>query len=170
MCRNAVGEKEVVEYLKTLNPGLLPREIFFQFARIFVTITVEIVPLRICKDGKVEVLFLEREKDDPYFAGLMHTPGTVVLATDEEGSFESAFERIRKNELDLMKWKKEPVFVETRFRQTPRGREVALVHWVEMEEGEPSIGEYFGENAFPQNIVDFHVDMINVAVKDFRQK
>lgn len=55
----------IVKTLKKLSPGELPFDIFHQFARLYVTSIVEIVPFKKHNDGKITTILLQRDKNDP---------------------------------------------------------------------------------------------------------
>src|SRR5207248_4789571 len=75
-------EGPIVRGLSKLQPGRLPLDVFLEVARLTVTPVIEIVP--ICRqDGILRVLLMKRSDDDPIWAGLWHTPGTVIRAFDE---------------------------------------------------------------------------------------
>ena len=159
--------KTVEEILKQLEPGLLPEEIFYQIARVFVTPIVEIVPI-ILEDGKVKVLLLERPADDPFWGGMLHTPGTIVLSTDKEGSIESAFERILNNELAGETATHPPILVGYENHQGNRGRELALIHWIEMKDATSKVGKYYDIDNLPVRIVNTQVKFIKKAVDHYK--
>jgi hypothetical protein len=160
------SEQEVVGYLSQFQPGKLPFPVFNEIARILVTTVVEIIPLRI-KNSQIEILFLEREESDPHWAGQLHTPGTIILSTDKEGDFTSAFERILEGELNGTAAKSSPVFYGVCHQQNKRGRGIALLHYVEMSEDEPKAGTYFTLDNLPDTMVDSQEAFIREAVEHF---
>ncbi len=159
--------QQAADLLAKLQPGFLPLPIFIQLARLTVTPVIELVPLRLRNDT-VEVLLMQRPPDDPTWPGLWHTPGTVLRATDQEGSYRDAFERLLNDELAGVIAQSEPQFVETLFHQVKRGRECAQVFYMEVS-GEPIEGKYFAAEKLPENTVDTQWNFIKHAVRLFRQ-
>lgn len=157
---------EIAEGLSRLEPGFLPFEIFHQVARLVVLPIVEIVPLRTAADGTVEVLLLKRKADDPLFAGQLHTPGCVVLATDKPGSFETAFQRLTLGELQDVRTS-EPVYVTQLLHHSGRGMESTHVYWVEVY-GEPTAGAFYPVDNLPANFMPSQLDFVPQAVANYR--
>jgi hypothetical protein len=157
----------IASLLSKLQPGFLPKEVFYEVTRLVVTPIVEVVPLRKGASGKTEVLLTKREEDDPNWPGMLHTPGTVVLATDEENSYESAFQRIA-NELGDVNTAR-PQFVNNTLHKGNRGMESALVFYSEVL-GEPSVGSFYPADNLPESIVDTQVPFIEEAVRSFEAR
>jgi hypothetical protein len=142
------------EILSKLRPGYLPFSIFLEITRLVTTSIVEIVPL--FKEGdKIYVLLTRRSEDDPNWPNKLHTPGTVVRATDEEGNYESAFSRILQDELRGIAIIGKP------------GMEDAKIFYVELAE-KPNLGEFHNSEDLPEDIVDTQVAFIKLAVDKFR--
>lgn len=161
--------KTVVEILKKIEPGPLPFPIFLEVARLYVSCIIEIVPFY-NDNGNIQVLLQEREKEDPVWGGKLHTAGTVVRANDEEGSFISAFDRILNKELAGVAIKSEPTFVKTVFHQVARGRELALIFYVELATNEiTQLGKLYDIEKLPAEIVDTQIQFIQDAAKQFTQ-
>ena len=57
------------------------------------------VPLRLNISGNIEVLLTKREASDPVWGGMLHTPGTVMRASDQKPNNEDALSRIIDGEL-----------------------------------------------------------------------
>ncbi|EKE20015.1 MAG: hypothetical protein ACD_8C00067G0021 [uncultured bacterium] len=165
-----ITEKEiqsVTEILKKLEPGLLPLPIFLEFARLYVSCIIEVVPFY-NDNGNIQVLLQEREAEDPIWGGKLHTAGTVVRANDKEGSFESAFDRILNKELQGISVKTEPVFIRPIFHQVARGRELALIFYVELATSEVShLGKLYDVDKLPSEIVETQIEFIKDAVNNF---
>lgn len=148
----AIGdEQSAASYLATLTPGKLPLSIFIEVARLTVTPIIELVPLRHRETG-LEVLLLERPEDDPIWAGQLHTPGTVVRASDRKGSFAEAFDRLLEGELAGAERLGDPVFVTTRFHDVQRGAELAHIYTVELAESGEA-GSFYPVKALPSRLV-----------------
>ena len=148
---------ETLEYLKTLKPGLLPLELFYELCRLVTISSYEVVPF--CKiDGDHKVLLVRRETDDPYWPGLWHTTGTVIRPTD---TLESAKNRLFSLELDNPEVLVEPVFMGNLVGKEKRGNSVGIYHYAVVEK--TSIGECFGVDNLPSDIVTYQVQMIKKA-------
>jgi len=135
-----------VELLKKLEPGVLPTEIFYQFARLYVTPIIELVPLRKDVNSDIKILTLKRPEDDPSWPGQFHTPGTVLRATDK--SIDEALDRILRDELENLELVDKPIFVNFDFHKVARGTEIALVFSAEYTE-RPNFGEEIDANNLP---------------------
>ena len=74
-----------------------------------------------------------------------HLPGTVLLATDKEGDYSSAFERILKGELyGAVRLKTEPELVSINFWESGRGRELEQLFFAEtLATGDVPEGAFF---------------------------
>lgn len=155
---------QVVETLKKLEPGYLPVEIFYQFARLYVTPIIELVPIR--KDNKegLKLLTLQRPANDPHWPGMLHTPGTVLRAND--GSINDALQRIQKKELGNINFVQDPTLVDYDFHTVNRGKEIALVFYAEYNEI-PTNGLEINAKDLPENLVDTQINFINKAISKY---
>lgn len=151
--------------LSKLRPGFLPLPLFLETVRLVPAPIVEIVPLRKV-DGRVQVLLTKREDDDPTWPGMLHTPGTVVRSTDEEGSYKSAFNRILEGELSSIQLASDPQYVCSLLHRVKRGMEDATVFYVEVA-GDPEKGTFYDIDDLPENVVDTQIDFIQSAAKSF---
>lgn len=161
--------KKTADLLKRLEPGFLPYPVFEQVARLVALPIVEFVPLRM-HDGQCEVLLIARPDDDPLFPGLLHTPGTVVRATDvHKGKQDDwqAFSRILKDEL-LGSEVGPPHYVGSIFHESKRGAEQAQLYWIEIA-GEPTVGTFYSLDALPESLMESQLSFINLAAKSFQQ-
>jgi hypothetical protein len=157
--------EQAAAILSKLEPGKLPLPIFLETTRLTVTPILEVVPLRL-KNSQVEVLLLERDKGDPIWGGMLHTPGTVIRANDKDGDFTDAFDRIFSNELGNSNHTK-PVFVDRIFHQVKRGREIAEIYYVEMD-SDFTNGKFYEATNLPKEIVDTQIPFITKAVNKFK--
>lgn len=163
------GIIQTAHLLAKLQPGFLPYPIFEQIARLVALPIVEFVPLR-KHEGNIEVLLIARPDDDPLWPGLLHTPGTVIRATDlNEGKQENwpAFERILKDELEGTKVSS-PHYVGSIFHESKRGAEQAQLYWVEVQ-GEPKVGRFYPVDKLPPSLIDSQVTFIKEATKHYQQ-
>src|SRR5581483_10648257 len=149
-----LSESEVTQaadLLSRLKPGFLPLKIFHEVTRLTVMPIVEVVPLRLARSGKIEILLLQREADDPVWPGQLHVPGTVIRATDTPGSFNTPLQRVLTKELNGTKTS-EPMFVKSILHHSGRGIEASQIFWVKVE-GEPTEGKFYDVDSLPQSLV-----------------
>lgn len=169
---DTLTQDEVVQLttlLKKLEPGFLPYPIFEQVTRIIALPIIEFIPLRLNNEGGVDVLLLERPQSDTLFAGLLHTPGTVIRATDvrtTENDNWKAFDRILQEEL-LGTKASAPYYVGSIFHASKRGAEQAQLYWVEILE-EPKVGVFYPVENLPDTLIDSQKDFILAAVQSFK--
>jgi hypothetical protein len=161
--------EQTAELLKRFEPGFLPYPVFEQIARIVALPIVEFVPLKMTDDGKVLVLLTD-PYDTQLFAGELHTPGTVIRATDmvhEAGKRWAPFERILHDELsDTLIGP--PCYAGSVSHVSKRGAEQAQVYWVEVL-GEPHAGRLYPTDPLPANCMQSQIGFINLAVEKFTQ-
>lgn len=154
---------DIVKGLKKLEPGFLPFDIFVEICRLTVSATVEIVPFRKKGDrSSVEILLVKRKDDDPFWPGMYHIPGVVILATDKENSLKDAFDRILHGELGGVSTSSEPVYIKYLLRKGNRGTTLNLLHRVELT-SDPKVGEWFDVNNLPKNLIPPEKDVIEVV-------
>jgi hypothetical protein len=156
--------EQLTQLLKKLEPGFLPLDVFMQIARLTVLSIIEFVPMRM-NDGKVEVLLLSREADDPLWPNELHVPGTVIRPTDTEGNIYKAFERILNDELKGTE-SSSPHYVGSNLHPSKRGMEQAQIYWVEVT-GEPTIGQFHVVDELPSNVIESQLNFIKLAAKSF---
>ena len=127
---------------------------------------LEVVPLFVDKGGNINVFLTKRDEKDPYWPGLWHSPGTIVLNKDEyeKKDFGKAWERLKKNEL-LKESLAGPVPVSVKLVKSRRGKEIALIHYVLVPDNLEG-GQYFPVNELPGNLVDHHLEIIKEASYD----
>lgn len=153
--------------LSKFEPGYLPYPIFEQVARIAALPVVEFIPLRIV-NGTVEVLLLDRGPDDPIWPNMLHTPGTIVRATDFNGESRTvwpAFGRILHDELNdsLLG---QPQFIGSILHKSKRGVEQAQLYSVEVF-GEPKAGRFYSTTELPESLIESQLIFITEAAKKF---
>ncbi|MGB4759546.1 MAG: hypothetical protein WBP26_05840 [Candidatus Saccharimonadales bacterium] len=154
--------------LKKLEPGFVPYPIFEQFTRIIALPIIEFIPLRL-DGGTAEVLLLERPQSDTLFAGMLHTPGTVIRATDVRTNANDnwkAFDRILNEELEGAKTSN-PYYVGSIFHASKRGAEQAQLYWVEVL-GAPKVGAFYPVDSLPDTLIESQKDFIMAAVQSFK--
>jgi hypothetical protein len=158
--------KQLSEMLSGLEPGFLPFPLFEQIARIMTLPVIEFVPLRINND-KVEVLLIPRPDDDAYWPGMLHTPGTVIRATDinEQEDNKKTFKRLIHDELKDTEMSP-PHYVESILNSSKRGTTQAQIYWVEVL-GEPKVGTFYSLHNLPEGFIKLQENFINMAAKNF---
>jgi hypothetical protein len=160
--------KQAAELLAKFEPGFLPYPVFEQIARLVALPIVEFIPLR-HNDGETEVLLIERPADDQFWPGMLHTPGTVIRATDHsEGKQENwpAFSRILEDELKGTTVSP-PHYVGSIFHRSKRGVEQAQLYWVEVLD-EPRVGKFYPIEDLPKELMESQRSFIREAAKHFR--
>ncbi len=159
--------QEAASVLNGLEPGFLPGPIFEQVTRLCVTPIVEVVPLRTSPTGNTEVLLLKRDDDDPNWPGMLHTPGTVLRATDLNNGIDGAINRIFRDELKIET--PPTVFVTSFFHKVKRGAEIASVYYADLNELEV-VGDWHPVANLPGTIVDTQIEFINRAAEKFNKE
>lgn len=110
-----------IEYLRDLQPGFLPRDIFAQITRLVVTPIIGVVPLRKVGDS-VEILLLRRPVSDPNWAICStHQEPYFELMMKKEGSVAHLIE-YSLDELKGVETIGTPTFVGFEFHQVARGK------------------------------------------------
>ena len=162
--------REAAKVLSRLQPGILPRELFIQITRLWVTSIVEVVPLRRGEKGNIEVLLLQRPDDDPIWPAMQHTPGTVVRPTDVGDGMGAPFERILTDELGLSPEETlQPRFVTIDFHKIARGTEVAQIFTIDLTGYNTPIGVWYSIDSLPDDLIDTQRPFIMLAMKEFTQ-
>lgn len=149
---------DAVAVIRRLPQGFLPKQLFYAIAEKTVTSTVEMMVLR-SNDGIVEILLTQRPSDDLYWPNAWHIPGTVLLSTDSEGSYESAFSRIFDGELDgKVTLLSEPSRVITKFWDNKRGRELDQVFFVDVLVSDVGSedGEFYPIDSLPDGLLEMY--------------
>lgn len=151
---------QISNLLGTLEPGWLPQPIFDAVTRLVVTPTYVAVPLFV-DSGKPNVVLTRRSEDDPYYPGMLHPPGTVIIATDID--LDATFQRLLQTELRGIVPLSEPIFTSHFFTNIVRGQEIALVHFLVVENpGENAT--CFAADALPDDVIETDKPRIAAAV------
>lgn len=133
-------------FLKGLEPGRQPLELFTQLSRLTVASTVEIVPIRERAEGP-EVWLNQRSRDDRWWPGKWVLPGAVILANDTrdaENTLSGPITRLFATELDGIQQVDELHQLPSQFRYDGRGTEVTTQYWTRVETSEePYQGQFF---------------------------
>jgi hypothetical protein len=156
----------IPDLLARLEPGFLPPDVFDAIARLVVLPTYVVVPLFL-RQGALRVLLTRRDPDDAHYAGLLHPPGKIMLATDTGTA--AVYRRLMNSELPNISPLSAPVFVEAFFTLILRGRELAMVHFLEIADPGPD-GESFDAGALPVDVIDTDLPRVIRAVEAFRNR
>lgn len=114
----------------------------------------------------MQVLLAQRPDNDPWWPGFLHSPGVMVIPTDKEDQdFKTVFQRLCSTELQGL-LHSEPKFVTNKLLDTGRrGVENANIHWI-LVAGTPVYGDYFDIENLPENLMDHHRPIIEIAYHD----
>lgn len=148
--------------LKNMQAGFIPQVLFKQFARLVVLPSFVVVPL-FCRNGVVFTRLTKRDANDPDYPDQWHPPGTVIRPTD--ASLQACFERLRQSELPSMTLIGSPTLYDIAFTQIVRGKELSLLHWVEIiDERTP---DCFPIGELPGATIDTDIPRIQAAATHF---
>jgi len=163
--------KQVVDVINRLEKGFLPFELFIALASKITMPTMELLPIRRAENGDVEVLLTQRPADDPYWPNEWHIPGTVIRASDNEGTnFSSGVERVLQNELHgTIKMIGKPRSAGMKFWDVARGRELDQMFYFETNAKDADVveGKFFPANNLPETTMSHHKIMIPEIVAAF---
>jgi hypothetical protein len=157
--------KDIANKLAKLSPhGFIPYDLFVEFTRLKVTITIEVVPLCLDPNGEVNVVLYNRGPNDLWWPNLYHTPGTCLIAddipdSDEWGLPTRAFERLKNTELKDLVLIGEPKFVGNISHQVRRGPESDHVYIQEVEYNQ-KLNCFYKTNSLPLNLMDHQIGLI----------
>lgn len=155
---------ELCGMLDRLTPGFLPPDVFRSVARLMVTATFVVVPL-ILRDGRLWARLHAREANDQFYPGMLNTPGTVIRSSDED--LTSAYKRLLETELLGVPIRQGPVFVDHAYDLIVRGREISLIHWVELNQ-DVSQQDLFDVTMLPEAVIPTDRPRIEKAASHFQ--
>jgi hypothetical protein len=144
--------------------GYLPPHLFNQIARLGVSSFLELVALRM-NNNNVEVLLTKREKDDKFWPGLYHNPGTVFRTYDKCRTFDSLLNRLYEEEYKISTPDAGPFFVGLWFGQTKRSKGFGIVSWMELNSCQQ--GKFFNVNTLPKELIKGQAAYIKKCAKEF---
>jgi hypothetical protein len=163
--------KQAVDVVKRLEKGFLPFDLFIAFASKVVMPTMELLPVRRSESGDIEVLLTQRPGDDPYWPNEWHIPGTVIRASDNEGTdFSSGVKRVMQNELHgTIHMIGRPQYAGMKFWDVARGRELDQMFYFETNTKDADVveGKFFPANNLPETTMSHHKIMIPEIVAAF---
>lgn len=154
----------IAKELANIPAGFLPEDLFNQIARLGVLVFLEVVALRE-KNGQIEVMLIERPSTDPFWAGLLHNPGTVLRPNDTSHTFSSVVKRVFNDEYGVEPATNGPFFAGFWFDKLRRGKGFGIVSWVELTDS-PN-GNYYPVNALPKNVIEGQPVYIKKCAQDF---
>lgn len=166
--------KQAVDVLNRVPKGFLPQALFIAVAAKVTMPTMELVPVRQNQNGDVEVLLTQRPNDDPYWPSQWHMPGTIIRASDNEGTdFSSGVERVLQNELHgTVHMIGKPRYIGMKFWDVARGRELDQVFYFETDAKDEDVveGQFFSVKNLPESTVSHHKVMIPEIAAAFRMQ
>jgi hypothetical protein len=168
--------KELAKYLAALTQSgqPWPKEVFFSVAEKFALTPIEAIVLRRNTSGKIEVLLMQRESDDPHWKDMYHTPGTIALEEDvmPDDELPEDFDPVKMYAKPLARLQEKEYgekfdsvyYVGPVLHKVARGPESAQM-FVCTIKGEPTKGKYFAVDELPDNIVPTQIKFIRFAAK-----
>ncbi|MDJ0637311.1 MAG: hypothetical protein QNJ20_00640 [Paracoccaceae bacterium] len=156
---------ELVKQLDKLARGRLPEPVFEAIARLVATPTFVVIPV-FRRADRTRIVLTRRAADDSQYAGMLHAPGKILLATDND--LDAVYARLVATELSEITIRSAPVFVAHFFEQITRGREISLVHYLEVDDPAESVLS-FDPSALPKDVVQTDVARIIAAVEAYDQ-
>lgn len=157
-------ESGLAKLLDEIKPGYYSDALFNSLLRLVVSTTFVLIPLR-KKPSGTDVHLLKRDPDDPYYSKMLHPAGTVIRVTDH--NLDTIFHRLVEKELSKMEIKVGPVFVGVIFDEIKRGKEISLIHWIEVESNEDV--DFYNASSLPKDIIPTDIPRIELAVKHYNK-
>lgn len=163
--------KQLIALLKRVRFPV-PPDLFQAWCAAFSTTAIELVVFT--PEGKV--FLLPRPEDDPWFAGEVHGPGTVILPIDL--SKQTVLERLMRREIGGEKGLTRPQLIDwfvfprgNGAHENPRGHEVGILFGSVYTGTEIPEGVTLGDpENLPENIIVFHRDLIAAAYEWFKRR
>lgn len=147
------------------NRGFVPPPAFYAVSDALITVPVEVLAIRAGDDGVTRVLFVRRPANDPFFGGMLHTPGGVVRpgVTHEDVLHEVVAEEVVRGPCAEYQIAAvlPPVSVRrgTGYGECPRGQYVCLPHIVTVDYGAwmGDGNEWHPWNNLPTNVPSYQL-------------
>jgi hypothetical protein len=155
--------RDLCRKLNVFEPGILPNDVFHAIARLVVLPTLVVIPL-IRQGDRIMVSLQVRGASDPHYASMLHPPGAVIRPSD--ASMSAVYNRLIAAELPDATVKRGPVFVYAALDAIARGREISLVHWIELAESSTR-SDLFDTDPLPALILPTDYARIAAAVLHF---
>ena len=168
----ASEEQQLIHLLGKVGP-LMSMEVYNAIAAKFVLTAIETVVIR-SVGGHIEVLLLRRSPEDVHYRNMWHSPGTMLRDADAPrecdvpGTLAEAFNRVQNNEIGCQ-FQEPPIFVNYVFQRTPRGSENGLVFLCKLA-GDPKEGQFFRIDKLPENLMQHHRWIIELAAQYYRER
>ena len=166
--------------LERLEPGRQPLPLFIQLARLVVTSTVEMVPLRQVNDHE-QVLLAQRPDDDLWWPGQWHLPGTVLLPTDDASNvhdYNTPVNRLYKDEFaGTVSMKGNVNIFDAQRRSGARGSEQTVFGWslIDLADGYEDVSggqlfdaDHVANELAGESVIDGHLGSVKRALKHYR--
>jgi len=96
---------------------------------------------------------------------MLNTPGTVIRSNDD--SLSAVYGRLVATELTGSSIRGSPVFVANVFERIVRGKEISLIHWVELENAS-QLQQLVDVDQLPEDVVPTDRARIAMAASHFR--
>lgn len=160
----------IVEATFDPETGKHPADIFHAICRTTVRPVVELV---IFTPNKDKILLTERSQDDPFFSGMWHLPGVIVLPTDIGGRYPDASDNAALRAIEELEGTKiTPLTLLTPkwFNQGPRmglrGGEAAMFYGGLLIDEEPAVGRMFDVGNLPEALLEQHHSRLIEAAQE----
>jgi hypothetical protein len=163
-------QRDLVRSLHVLQKNeKLPKEVFSEVLKTIPTVALEVVPIYEDENGELKVFLTKRSSDDKFWPNMWHSPGTMVINIDANGTgnFGHAWDRLKKNEF-MDEGLGDPVAVSQKLLKTKRGNEVSLIHYINVP-NDLKGGEYFSIDNLPDNLVNHHLIIIGEALDAYKK-
>ncbi len=143
--------------------GQIPQELYEATAELRGEVAVELAIFRIV-DGEINILLTKRLPEDEIWPGEpYHLPGTTKRGKENR---EEALARLVEGEVKGNHLSQIHKAGEIDIPTARAATETALIYWTRGM-GEPKVGEYFPIHRLPENIIDHHKKLIEIALSAF---
>jgi hypothetical protein len=144
-------------------------EFYLGFCPLACLTATETVFLRWIK-GRLYVLLVKRDSNDPHFKGQVHSPGSMLRATDNKGEGLDAFKDPIARACKEVNFDPESIrlkFAGFLSHNTPRGAELAMIFACLCEGEDPvfSGNDWYLVDQLPGNIISHHLAIVKIAVQ-----
>jgi ADP-ribose pyrophosphatase YjhB (NUDIX family) len=144
--------------------GRYPTPIFFAICETALLPTVELI---VTKQGTDKILLIQRDDDDPYFAGIWHIPGVMVALDDaKNGPYKNAINNAAMRARDELEGTRitsmvplSPEWLNQPPRISNRGGEISTFYGAYLMDDEPKVGRMFDAHELPEPMLENHRDI-----------
>jgi hypothetical protein len=158
-------EKTLVGLLQKVG-AKMSQAFFNAVADKFRLTAIETVVLERNGNG-VKVLLTERGPEDVFYPRKLHSPGSMSRRSDKDENFAEAIIRVQNGEISAG-FVEQTQPIKTLALDTLRGPETAVIHVCRIKD-KPAAGEFFDVTNLPENLIQHHHRIIEVAAKYFRE-